>query len=82
MTLRALWMAFLFMLIGYRVRLAFDRRLNYGPMKIYIHLGFMGIEPVSVIVKKNSYTVVSEKETDFVSRRATFVKALVELEKY
>ena len=81
MIIRACWMAFLFMLIGYHVRLGFDR-VNGRTMKIYIHLGTLGIEPVSVVVGAFNYTVVSFKENSFVSRRAAFVKALVELEKY
>jgi uncharacterized lipoprotein YddW (UPF0748 family) len=81
MILRAYWMAFLFMLIGYHVRLGFDR-VDGRTMKIYIHLGTLGIEPVSVVVKPHGYTVVSYKEINFASRRATFVKTLVELEKY
>lgn len=81
MTFRALWMSFLFMLIGYHVRLGFDR-VNGRTMKIYIHLGTLGLEPVSVIVRNHAYTVVSFKETNFTSRHSTFVKSLWELEKY
>lgn len=81
MTLRAIWLAFLFMLIGYHVRLGFDR-VDGRTMKIYIHLGTHGIEPVSVVVKQHGYTVISFKEISFASRRTTFLKTLVELEKY
>lgn len=81
MKLRAYWLALFFMLMGYHVRVGFDR-IDGRTMKIYIHLGTLGIEPVSVVVRQNGYTVVSYKEINFASRGSTFVKALVELEKY
>ena len=61
MIIRSLLLSALFMLLGYTVRLSrerFDRRT----IKVYLHVGHHGIEPVTLLVKEKAYEVLCEND--------------------